>query len=177
MAATIYKSASNFFISVFIFIKNFMKQLLGAMLLFAIISCNNKSQEDAEIPTNSLQGTWKLLTGTVIEKGDTTITDYTKGKAFIKIINNSHFAFLLHDLSKGKDSSSAEFSAGGGTYSLKGNSYTEHLEYSNAREWEGHDFTFTVTISRDTLIQTGIEKIEAEGINRINTEKYIRIKQ
>ncbi len=155
-----------------------MKQLFATAFLFAtIISCNTKTENDTGAPANSLQGTWKLLTGTVIEKGDTTITDYAKGKSFIKIINESHFAFLLHDLNKGKDSASAEFSAGGGSFSLKGNSYTEHLEYCNAREWEGHDFTFTVTIKGDTLIQSGIEKIEAEGINRINTEKYIRVKK
>jgi hypothetical protein len=155
-----------------------MKHLFIIIALFTITaSCNNKSQGDAETPTIPLPGTWKLLTGTVIEKGDTTITDYTKGKSFIKIINSSHFAFLLHDLGKGKDSSSAEFSAGGGTYSLNGNNYTEHLEYCNAREWEDHDFPFTVTIHGDTLIQSGVEKIEAQGIDRINTEKYIRIKK
>lgn len=154
-----------------------MKQLFATAFLFLIItSCTTRTEGDAETPANSLQGTWKLLTGTVIEKGDTTITDYTTGKSFIKIINDSHFAFLLHDLNKGKDSAFASFSAGGGSYSLKGNSYTEHLEYCNAREWEEHDFTFTVTIKGDTLIQSGVEKIEAEGINRINTEKYIRIR-
>ena len=136
-----------------------------------MISCNEKSQSNPE--TISIKGTWKLLTGTLIEKGDTTITDYTKDKSFIKIINDTHFAFLQHDLRK--DSTSG-FSAGGGRYTLTGNNYTEHLEYCNAKEWEGHDFAFTVTINGDTLIQTGVEKIEAEGINRINTEKYIRVK-
>lgn len=57
-------------------------------------------------------GTWKLMTGTLIENGDTTVTDYTKNKSFIKIINGTHFAFLEHDLSKGKDSA-ADFVAGG----------------------------------------------------------------
>lgn len=155
-----------------------MKQLFAATFLFAlIISCNTKTQGDAKTPATRLQGTWKLLTGTIIEKGDTTVTDYTKGKSFIKIINDSHFAFLLHDLNKGKDSASREFSAGGGSYALDGSSYTEHLEYCTAREWEDHDFTFTITINGDTLTQSGVEKIEAEGINRINTEKYIRIKK
>jgi len=150
-----------------------MKSLLIITSFIIITSCNEKEPAD----TNSLQGTWKLLTGTIIEKGDTVITNYTKGRSFIKIINDSHFAFLMHDLGKGKDSLFAEFSAGGGSYSLKGNSYTEHLEYCNARQWEDHDFTFAVTITGDTLIQSGIEKIEAEGINRINTEKYIRLKK
>jgi len=151
-------------------------------VLFAIVtimvSCSEKAKNEPESSTTTtIEGTWKLLTGTIIEKGDTTVTDYTKNKSFIKIINDSHFAFLLHDLSNGKDSSSAEFSAGGGSYSLTGNNYTEHLEYCNAREWEGHDFSFTITITRDTLIQSGVEKIEAQGINRINIENYVRVKK
>ena len=146
---------------------------LSVSLLLFLVSCNERS-ETAQQTTVSIQGTWKLLTATVIEKGDTTITHYTKDKSFIKIINDSHFSFLQHGLDKTKDSS---FSAGGGSYLLKGNSYTEHLEYCNAREWEGHDFTFTVTLSGDTLIQSGIEKIESAGIDRINTEKYIRLRK
>lgn len=119
-------------------------------------------------------GTWKLLQGTLIEKGDTTVTDYTKGTSFIKIINDTHFAFLQHDLTKGKDSAAA-FSAGGGSYTLRDSLYTEHLQYCNAREWEGHDFPFTVSFKNDTLTQYGIEKVESAGINRINMEKYVRI--
>jgi hypothetical protein len=81
----------------------------------------------------------------------------------------------MHDLNKGKDSI-AEFSSGGGSYTLKDSSYTEHLEYCNDRQWEGNDFSFTVTISNDTLIQQGIEKIDSIGVNRLNIEKYIRLK-
>lgn len=123
----------------------------------------------------SLEGTWKLLTGTLIEKGDTVVTDYTKGKEFIKIINDSHFAFLSHDLSKGKNADSM-FSAGGGNYSLKDSLYTEHLEYCNDRQWEGNDFHFIVNIKQDTLVQKGVEKIDSLGVNRMNIERYVRIK-
>ena len=147
-----------------------------ALLLIAIsifTSCTttpkNEAQKENKLPIN---GTWKLLTGTLIEKGDTTITDYTKGRSFIKIINDTHFAFLMHDLNKGKDSV-AEFSSGGGSYTLKDSSYTEHLEYCNDRQWEGNDFSFTITISNDTLIQQGIEKIDSIGVNRLNIEKYV----
>jgi hypothetical protein len=156
-------------------IKNkFMKKIF-LILLFPVImiACTGSPEKDPQIGDNvSLKGTWKLLTGTLIEKGDTIVTDYSKDRSFIKIINDSHFAFLTHTLRK----DTTDFSAGGGTYSLKGNNYTEHLEYCSAKEWEGHDFTFTVTITGDTLIQSGIEKIESEGINRINIEKYIRAK-
>jgi len=149
-----------------------MKKIRFIFLLPIIISCNQQSQQKQEIKSLPIQGTWKLLTGTLIEKGDTTITDYTTNLSFIKIINDSHFAFLQHDTRK----DSVNFSAGGGRYELNGNKYTEHLEYCNAKEWEGHNFSFTITIKGDTLIQQGVEKIEAQGIDRINTEKYIRYK-
>ena len=141
-----------------------------------IVSCENQAnpalEEKSLVP---LQGTWQLFSGTLIEKGDTTVTDYTKNTSFIKIINASHFAFLQHDLQKGKDST-ASFSSGGGRYTLKDTVYTEHLEYCTAREWEGHDFTFNMHISNDTLIQHGVEIVESAGINRINIEKYTRVK-
>ena len=124
----------------------------------------------------SIAGTWQLLNGTLIEKGDTTVTDYTKNVSFIKIINDTYFAFLQHDLTKGKDTP-AVFVAGGGKYSLSDSTYTEHLEYCSAREWEGNDFPFTIRIKNDTLTQYGIEKVEEAGVNRINIEKYVRIKK
>ncbi len=141
-----------------------------------LLSCGQRTTEQAakSIPP-PITGTWQLVSATLIEKGDTTITDYTKNTSFIKIINDTHFAFLQHDLNKGKDS--AVFSSGGGSYSLQDSLYTEHLEYCSARDWEGHDFTFTVALKGDSLIQSGIEKVESAGVNRINIEKYIRVKK
>lgn len=153
-----------------------MKPVIVLVYLAVVLSsCGpNTAKETTQPAPAPIVGTWKLITGTLIEKGDTTVTDYTKNTSFIKIINDTHFAFLQHDLTKGKDS--AVFVAGGGAYSLKDSTYTEHLEYCSAREWEGHDFTFTVTIKGDTLVQSGVEKVEAAGVNRVNTEKYVRVK-
>lgn len=146
-------------------------------LTAGLLSCNKQSTETTQKEAVfSVVGSWKLLSGTLVEKGDTVVTDYSKNISFIKIINESHFAFLQHDLNKGQDSA-ASFSAGGGSYTLKDSLYTEHLEYCTARNWEGHDFSFTMTIKGDTLIQSGVEVIESEGVNRKNTEKYIRIKK
>ena len=69
------------------------------ILLFPVIiaACSENSKKDTQVANEfSLKGTWKLLTGTIIEKGDTTVTDYTKDRSFIKIINDSHFSFLNH---------------------------------------------------------------------------------
>jgi hypothetical protein len=151
-----------------------MKKIIGfVVIVITVVSCSDKTKNDE---TKPIIGTWKLITGTLIEKGDTVVTDYTKNTSFIKIINDTHFAFFQHDLGKGKDSIPV-FSSGGGSYSLTDSTYTEHLEYCSARNWEGNDFTFTVTIKNDTLVQSGIEKVESAGVNRINIEKYVRVKK
>lgn len=149
------------------------KILLTTFVIYASValSCVEKKPKEP-LP---IKGTWQLITGTLIEKGDTTITDYTKDLSFIKIINDSHFAFLKHDLTKGKGESK-NFDAGGGTYTLNDSLYTENLDYYKTKEWEGGKFSFVVTIKNDTLTQTGIEKVESAGVNRINTEVYVRVK-
>ncbi|HET7119284.1 MAG TPA: hypothetical protein VFI29_22505, partial [Hanamia sp.] len=147
-----------------------MKIKIGLIIISGTIliswGIKTKKESLAEKPLPII-GTWKLISGTLIEKGDTTITWYTKNISFIKIINDTHFAFLSHDLNKGKDSS-ASYSSGGGSYSLKNNEYTEHLEYCSARQWEGNDFSFTISIRNDTLTQKGIEKVADAGVDRLN---------
>lgn len=147
------------------------------IILLVLWSCNSSKMcaiqnTSAESP---IVGTWKLLSGTTIQQNDTTYTDYTKNQEVIKIINTSHFSFLRHDLSQGKDSVTI-FVSGGGRYTLNGNTYTEYLDFCNYREWENNTFEFTVKIENDTLVQSGIEKVESIGVNRINIEKYVKIK-
>jgi hypothetical protein len=137
---------------------------------FLLFSCNTQ-------PANSIQinGTWQLISGTTITKGVATVTDYTKGQRMIKIRNDSHFAFLRHDLNVPKDSTN-HFDAGGGSYTLSGNQYTEHLDYYTDKNWEGKPFVFTVSFDKDTLVQKGLEKVENEGIDREIIERYIKLK-
>lgn len=133
---------------------------------------------EAKKSPSPIVGTWRLISGTLIEKGDTTITLYAGDKKFIKIINDTHFAFTAHDLVKGKDSATAMFSSGAGTYTLLSDSlYTEHLEFCSDRAWENNDFHFTVTIRNDTLVQSGVEKVEGAGVDRLNIERYVREKK
>lgn len=154
-----------------------MKRRIEFILFsFMLLSCGKETVDNTAKPTtNQITGTWQLVKAILIEKGDTTVTDYTKNTSFIKIINDTHFAFLQHDLNKGKDS--AVFVSGGGSYSLKDSLYTEHLEYCSARDWEGHDFNFTIKLKGDTLIQSGIEEVASAGVNRLNIEKYIKMKK
>lgn len=148
------------------------------LLMTGVILCSacssgieNEQTQDKQLP---IIGTWKLISGVTVEGKDTTFSDYTENQETIKIINETHFSFLRHDLTKGQDSSTLLFVAGGGKYELNENKYTEHLSYCNYRSWEGHTFEFELILTGDTLIQTGIEKIEKLNVDRIITETYIK---
>jgi hypothetical protein len=150
--------------------------LVTLLLAMTIISCNVEVKNDETTQSSDLEGTWELLSETKIEKGDTTFTPAASTQKMIKIINATHFSFVRHDLTQGKDSTTASFVSGAGTYALKDSSYTENLEYCTAREWEGHSFNFTVKIKEDTLVQKGVERLENLGIDRIIIEKYARVR-
>jgi hypothetical protein len=152
-------------------------KLTGLLVLSAIAlaSCKQKPTATQEASNPSIIGTWKLVSAVTVTKGDT-VKDYpVPNQEMLKIVNATHFAFMRHDLSKGKGKN-ATYTAGGGTYDLKGDKYTEHLAYLNAREWEGRDFNFTVKFKNDTMIQSGIEKIDSLNINHEIIETYVKQK-
>jgi hypothetical protein len=159
-------------------------EIIPVLLAFCLAACTGNqvsapgsqpSTTNSGPSSNRINGTWRLLSGTTITKGVSSVTDYTKDQSMIKIINDTHFAFLKHRLNEPKDSSN-QFDAGGGSYTLNGDQYTEHLDYYVDKNWEGKPFTFTVSITGDTLIQKGLEKVESENIDRVIIEKYLRIK-
>jgi hypothetical protein len=145
--------------------------LFSVTVLLACTAGNEKKQAE----TIAIKGTWQLVSATTVENGQESFTDYTKNQRMIKIINDTHFAFLRHDLTLNKEGKH-NFDAGGGKYKLVGDQYTESLDFYNDKNWEGKTFDFKVKIQNDSLIQTGIEKVEAAGVDRIITEKYIKVK-
>jgi hypothetical protein len=159
--------------------KNVFTLPMLAVILFAACqsqpSSNDVATAEVKTPGTPITGTWRLLTHTTIKKGISVVDDYTKGKKFIKIINGDHFAFLSHDLDPKKDSSN-RFDGGGGAYKLVGDQYTEHLDFYSDHNWEGKPFTFTISISNDTLTQRGKEKVEKENVDQEIIEKYVREK-
>jgi hypothetical protein len=146
-----------------------MKPFFGIIaLLFVFCACEKQS-------TSSLEGTWQLISATSTEK-DSTFSTFNPKVKMVKIINDSHFAFLSHDITGAKDSTRAAYTAGGGTYTLKDSLYSENLEYFIDPQWENHKFEFVVKIQNDTLVQKGVEKLEKLGIDRVIVEKYVRLK-
>jgi hypothetical protein len=145
---------------------------LFALLLFAAGLFLYACTQSASATGLQLNGTWQLVSGMKITGKDT--VPYATDFRMIKVINDTHFAFLRHDKNPPRDSSN-HFDAGGGNYTLAGNQYTEHLDYYSDRNWEGKPFTFTVELQNDTLIQTGIEKVDAAHIDHVIVEKYVRV--
>ena len=143
---------------------------LLAFVTLSVLSCSNEKKKNASL---NLEGSWQLISATTIEKGKTQVTNYDGYVKMIKIINGSHFAFLRHS-SNPKDTTN--FDAGGGSYTLSDDDYTEHLDFYKDKKWEGKTFNFKITLDKDTLIQKGVEKVAEANIDRVIIEKYLKIK-
>lgn len=141
-----------------------MKRLMLYALLFTLCYCAKK-----EVTETSIEGTWKMISAKIIE-GDSIKLKDLNNTTFIKIINKNHFAFFNQE-----HNSNANFYAGAGTYTLKGRTYTEKLNFTAVEVIKNHEFSFTVEFKGDTLIQSGIEKIKNAGIDRYIVEKYIKL--
>lgn len=134
---------------------------------FAVAGCAKKEA------TTPIIGTWELISATTTEK-DTTFSTFDPSHKMIKIINSTHFAFLNHAVTAGKDSVANQFTAGGGRYTLTDSVYTEKLDYYIDPKWQNNTFEFVIKIVNDTLVQKGIEKVDKLGIDRVIVEKYKR---
>ena len=141
----------------------------------SLAACKAPVQETAlrKDLASPLAGTWRLISAVTVTKGDSVPTYPVKGQEMIKVINDSHFTFVRHDIKGG--GSKPIFDSGAGTYKLDGDNYTEHLQYCNYREWENHDFNFKVSFKGDTLVQKGVEKIDSLKIDHEIIETYIKL--
>ncbi|WP_430812802.1 MULTISPECIES: hypothetical protein [unclassified Carboxylicivirga] len=149
--------------------------VLAAGLFYA---CNCEKSNKSDFPEEYI-GTWQLISSDYYGK-DSVKSNMVDGQEMIKIITPTHFAFFLHDLYQGKDSSNVAYMSGGGTVTFEGNKYTEHLDFCTAREWETHSFHFNLELRGDTLIQQGVEELEELGLgdeNLLLIEKYIRVRE
>ena len=151
-----------------------MKKLVFKLFVIVLIaSCQDRVDQNTNPEPKqefSVEGSWKMIYAEVKESDSTQVKDLSQTD-FIKIINKSHFAFFNQNRLTGED-----FFAGGGSYSLTGNEYTEKLDFIDSQDYRGHEFSFEVEIKGDTLIHKGMEVIEEAQIERHILERYIRIK-
>jgi hypothetical protein len=113
---------------------------------------------------SSLDGTWELVSGQQLPKG----------ARDIKIISGGHFIFVAYDTEIGN-----VLYTGGGTYTLSGSSYTEHIDFASdgvSPGLVGKDQPFTVHVEGDTFTQTGTlsnGKALAEVWKRVNRSREL----
>ncbi len=91
-----------------------------------------------------LDGTWELVSGQQLPQGTRDI----------KMILGRHFIFVAYDTGNGKP-----LYTGGGTFILRGTSYTEHVDFMSdeiSAGMIGKDQQFTVKVDGDTFTQTGV---------------------
>jgi len=152
-----------------------MKYLcIFAVAVLALAACKQSPETAAGSARSPLNGTWKLVSSKSITK-DTVDTSPKADIETIKIFNDTSFAFFTHDLKQGKTKPPV-YDSGAGLYTLSGENYTEKLKYCLEREWENHDFNFTMKVGKDTITQRGVEKIDSLHIDHIIIETYVRLK-
>lgn len=112
-----------------------------------------------------LEGVWEQVTATF--DGEPTPETWRQ----MKIITATHFAFVseeergVTDLRTPADSLQAfrTMFSGGGTYTLKGNAYSEHLEYFRDPAYLGMSISFTCRTEGDRFWQSGMYPLLEDG--------------
>lgn len=150
--------------------KNILFLLLFTSLLSACSHVNNSATKTEHKEFNELIGSWKLVYNEIRVNDTVEVKDLSNSN-FIKIINNSHFAFFNQVEGKAEG-----FYGGGGSYTLEGDKYIEHLDYISQVNFRNHVFPFTIEIKGDSLIQYGLEEVKEANIKRFIVEKYLRVK-
>jgi hypothetical protein len=119
-----------------------MKKIVFAIALAAVFPALSQTN-GSDAKKSQLDGTWELVSGQQLPKG----------ARDIKIISGGHFIFVAYETEKGKP-----LYTGGGTYTLNGSSYTEHIDFASDEISAGlvsKDQPFTVKVDADTFTQTG----------------------
>ena len=139
----------------------------------------------AQDKARTLEGAWELVSA-----------QYTPGEGGfsvdtqrqIKLLTKDHWAFLVEqrNLPKTPGGTAKEwadaaksFSAGGGSYTLDGDTYTEHIEFFVEPKIVGTSIAFKIKWEGDEWTQTGTLPLKALGLADHDVElqeRYRRIK-
>src|SRR5881227_2245074 len=94
-----------------------MKNVLSVFAIALTIMLLAWSQTRGDQAKGQLEGTWEMVSGQQLPKGTRDV----------KIISGGHFVWVIYDTEKAKPIYTA-----GGTYTLNGTSYTEHVDFMSA---------------------------------------------
>jgi hypothetical protein len=147
---------------------------LTMVLCAALIGCISEKK-------NKLEGTWEMVSA----KYGTRDTTYDYAKLpfhMVKIITKNHWAFLEQDSSRNKFNgggtdaelldAAKKFGAGGGTYTLEGDTYTEHIEFFLIPNLVGMSIPYKADVQGDRFIQSGTMPMKAAGLGNEDIQLY-----
>ncbi len=126
-----------------------MKTMRFLLLSFVILTVSGcQSQETIEqSESGKLAGAWEFVSARVFLPDTTLIYDESGHSLYI--MSESHFAFV----SSTADDKELTF-AGRGSYSIDGNTYTEHVEFHTNTGLIGQSVTFEFQLENDTMTKT-----------------------
>lgn len=110
-----------------------------------------------------IQGAWKMVHNEIRTPDTTFVVDVSQYKnSEIKIYTDSYFAF-------GRQRADSSVMAGGGKYTLVGDSTTEYIKFHTNKAAVNQTYSYRVWLQNDTLCQQGkFQNVEL-------LEKYIRL--
>jgi hypothetical protein len=127
--------------------------IIMTAVLFSLSSLTGNCQTTVSGYGNSSAphiGTWRLVSYKYSTTGN--FVNVPEGDQHIKLITSSHFMWAQSDSATMKVSEMA-----GGTYTLKGNTYTESVDFGIGMDnYLGRRQTFTLMVEGDMLFLSGM---------------------
>ena len=122
---------------------------ITAIALMTVEATFNK-KEKSELKTNSIMGTWQL-TLYKYGSGTSVFSEPSPNVGHIKLITDSQFMWAAYDKTTKKI-----FSSAGGTYILKGDNYTESIDFGLGMDnYLEKQPAYTVKVEGDNLFLSG----------------------
>jgi hypothetical protein len=139
--------------------------------------------------TEMLIGEWLLVDAQMTIAGKTEKT-FDINRKMVKLFTEDHFSFYSKTenrtaysaavTDKERFQGSKTLDAGGGTYDLQGDIYTEHITYCTYPNYEGKSIPFKISLEKNQLTQEGEYPLKELGFAEQNgyvKEVYQRIER
>lgn len=145
-----------------------MKKLIivSLIILAALAECTRRG-------TTVPEGTWKMVQMQMIEGSK--VTNYFSDRynvSQIKTWSGNHFMFV----GRYQVDTTTSYRFGVGTFTLKGNLYTEDILYHFDKSYEGRKNMIWLEIKNDTLLHVfPVNDAGEPNKNRHWVEKYVRL--
>jgi hypothetical protein len=155
-----------------------LRLLIVAGFLLVAGSCGEQRS------SNSLEGAWELIEA----KYDPPDPNFAPAEwRQIKLVTRTHWAYLSQKRSSPKLSSltndaellaaAKAFGAGGGTYTLDGDVYTERIEWFSTPNHVGTSVPYKIKWEGDEWIQTGTFPMKSLGLADRDQQLYERYRR